>query len=157
MTSIHIAVESRGTRSPLGAARIQAIAAAVLRAEDVQAGLLSITCVDARRMARLNREHLGHRGPTDVISFAFVPTPGSGLVGDVYICPSVAAAHARARKIGVREELARLVVHGTLHVVGWDHPEGDDAERIASGMWRRQEILLSRCRRWWRRASSALA
>jgi probable rRNA maturation factor len=157
MSSVHIAVESQGVRSPLALARMQAIAASVLRAERVTDGMLSVTCVDARRMAVLNREHLGHRGPTDVISFAFVPTPGSGMVGDIYICPTVAATHAAERGIGVREEMARLVVHGTLHVVGWDHPEGDDAERIASRMWRRQEVLLKRCRRWWRRASSTRA
>jgi probable rRNA maturation factor len=63
------------------------------------------------------------------------------VVGDIYICPDVARANASAARCGVREELLRLVVHGTLHVLGWDHPE-DDA-RVASAMWRRQEKLLA--------------
>jgi rRNA maturation RNase YbeY len=96
-------------------------------------------------MARLNRRHLGHAGPTDVISFGFAPSPGEGLVGDVYICPDVARANARVAGCGVREELLRLVVHGTLHVLGWDHPVG--RARESSPMWRRQEALLAVVRR----------
>jgi probable rRNA maturation factor len=157
MLPVHVAVERLGVRCALSAVRVETIARLVLRAEKVTAGLLSITFVDGRKIARINREHLGHHGPTDVISFAFVPTPGAGLVGDVYICPTVVAEHARQRSIGVREELARVVVHGTLHVVGWEHPDGDDAERIASPMWRRQEALLRRCRRVWRTASTGSA
>jgi len=71
-----------------------------------------------------------------VLSFA-LPTPDGALVGDVYICPAVARANARTAGVGVREELVRLVVHGTLHVLGYDHPEGPG--RTMSPMWRRQE------------------
>ena len=94
-------------------------------------------------IARLNREHLGHRGATDVISFGFSDPTGSGaVVGDVYICPEIAAENARRHGAGVREELARLVVHGTLHVLGYEHPEGE--ERTEAPMWTRQERLLGR-------------
>ncbi len=93
-------------------------------------------------MARLNREHLGHRGPTDVITFALGSDPSGSVLADIYICPDVARVQARAHGVGVREELARLVVHGTLHACGWDHPV--DASRTTSPMWRRQEQLLSR-------------
>jgi probable rRNA maturation factor len=58
-------------------------------------------------------------------------------VGDVYVCAWVAEREARSRGIPVREELIRLVVHGTLHVLGLDHPE--DERRSRSPMWRRQE------------------
>ena len=88
-------------------------------------------------MARLNRRHLGHAGATDVISFGFAPTPGGAVVGDIYLCPVVARDNARAAGCGVREELLRLVVHGTLHVLGWDHPV--DGARTSSPMWKRQE------------------
>ena len=70
------------------------------------------------------------------------PRVRGGLVGDVYIAPAVARANAIEWGVGVREEVARLVVHGILHVVGYDHPEG--AERVESPMWRRQEGLLRR-------------
>ena len=139
--AVHVAAD--GVRVPLAAARVAELARGVLRAERVRAALLSIAFVTDREIARLNREHLGHRGPTDVISFGFAPPgPGAPVVGDVYIAPGVARAHAAAHGAGVREELARLVVHGTLHVLGYEHP--DDASRAASPMWRRQEALLAR-------------
>jgi probable rRNA maturation factor len=61
-------------------------------------------------------------------------------VGDVYVCPWVAQREARARGIPARQELLRLVVHGTLHALGHDHPE--DERRTTSPMWRRQERYL---------------
>jgi probable rRNA maturation factor len=79
---------------------------------------------------------MGHDWPTDVLSFA-LKTPGRELVGDIYISPWVARREARARGISPREELIRLLVHGTLHVLGRDHPEG--SARTRSAMWRRQE------------------
>lgn len=135
-------VASDGVRVPLSTGRVAAIARSVLRAEGVRHALLSITFLDVRAMARLNRRHRHHRGPTDVISFAFGQSaPGSAVVGDVYICPDVARANAASAGVGVREEIARLVVHGTLHVLGYDHPGGE--ARIRSPMWRRQERLLA--------------
>ncbi|MBI5600085.1 MAG: rRNA maturation RNase YbeY [Gemmatimonadetes bacterium] len=130
-----------GLRAPIAAHRLADAARRVLRAEGVRAALLSVTLVSPSAMARLNRRHLGHAGATDVISFGFAPTPGAGVVGDIYLCPDVARANARAAGCGVREELLRLVVHGTLHVLGWDHPE--DRARQTSPMWRRQERLLA--------------
>lgn len=141
--SISVDVAADGVRVPLSRARVAAIATAVLRAEGVRDALLSITFLGDRAIAALNRRHLGHGGATDVISFGFAPAGRAGpLVGDIYIAPGVARANARRERAGVREELARLVVHGTLHVLGHDHPEGD--ARVASPMWRRQERLLAR-------------
>jgi probable rRNA maturation factor len=139
--AVHVSVESG--RAPLAAARIAAIARSTLRAERVREAMLSVTLLPERAMAALNRRHLGHPGATDVISFAFAPAgTGGPVVGDVYICPAVARMNARTNRVGVREELARLVVHGTLHVVGHDHPDGEARQR--SPMWRRQERLLAR-------------
>lgn len=139
--ALHVGVACEGLRTPVAAHRIADAARRVLRAEGVRAALLSVTLVSPSAMARLNRRHLGHAGATDVISFGFTPTPGAGVVGDVYICPEVARVNARAAGCGVREELLRLVVHGTLHVLGWDHPA--DRAREVSPMWRRQEGLLA--------------
>ena len=141
--SLHVDVALDGVRIPLAKARIAEIAAGVLRAEKVRDAMLSVTVVTNRRIAALNREHLGHPGPTDVISFGFRrETPDAPVVGDIYIAADVAREAARTHRIPVREELARLVVHGTLHVLGYDHPEGE--ERLASRMWKRQESLLAR-------------
>jgi probable rRNA maturation factor len=142
---IIVDVSADGARTPLASARVKRVAVAVLRAEGVQDALVSIAFVSAREIARLNQRHLGHAGPTDVISFALgpgkEPSAAHPVVGDIYIAPDVARTNAMRFGRGVREELARLVVHGTLHVLGHDHPDG--TERTTSPMWRRQERLLS--------------
>lgn len=139
--SAAVAVQTEGVRSPVALARLVRAAALVLRAEKARAALLSVTLVSRRRIAALNARHLGHAGATDVISFGF-RDPAGAVIGDVYICPDVASANAKRHGVPVREELMRLVVHGTLHVIGHDHPEGET--RTASPMWKRQERLLAR-------------
>ena len=139
--SVDVAVE--GGR--LGMPKTLAVAAAraVLRAERADHGTLSIAFVSNRTIAALNRTHLGRRGPTDVIAFGFLPaTADAPLTGDIYIAVDVARRAARERGITLREELVRLVVHGTLHVLGHDHP--DDESRLRSDMWIRQERLVAR-------------
>jgi probable rRNA maturation factor len=139
-------VASHGVRVPISADRIASIVRSVLRAERLQHALVSVAFVDRRAIARLNRRHIGHVGPTDVISFGLGRTSaGAPLVGDVYIAPEVARDNARRHRRPVREELARLVVHGTLHALGWEHPNDD--ERTESPMWRRQEALIRSTRR----------
>jgi len=134
-------VATEGVRIPVARERVAKVADGVLRAEGVRHAALSIAFVTNRRIAALNRQHLGHAGPTDVISFGFAPVEAAGdLVGDVYIAPEVARQNARAHGGRVREELLRLVVHGVLHVIGHDHAE--DESRYESPMWRRQERLL---------------
>lgn len=98
--------------------------------------MVSVAFLGPIGMRRLNQEWMDHDRPTDVLSFA-LPGPGGELVGDVYICPAMARAEAMRLGIPVRQELIRLVVHGTLHVLGYDHPAG--AGRTRSPMWRRQE------------------
>jgi probable rRNA maturation factor len=141
--TVSVYVSVRDVRVALASARVEAIARATLAAERVRDAMLSVTFVSNAAIARMNARHLKHRGVTDVISFGF---GGSGtrspLVGDIYIAPAVARANAAAHGVPVREELARLVVHGTLHVLGHTHPEGD--ARTRSPMWRRQERLLAR-------------
>ena len=107
---------------------------------------VDVTLVEPAAMRRLNRRATGRRGLTDVIAYA-LPLPDGGLAGDVYICPAAAAAWvpADASARAWREELVRLVVHGTLHVLGYDHPDGPG--RVRSAMWRRQERYVQRLRR----------
>ena len=124
-----------GRRVPLPAALVRRVVEAVLRGER-RRGLISVTFVGRDAMRRLNAEHKGHDRPTDVLSFAMADAAGRA-VGDVYVCAWVAEREARARRIPVREELVRLVVHGTLHALGREHPE--DERRTSSPMWRRQE------------------
>lgn len=91
-------------------------------------------------MRRANRRATGRRGLTDVIAYA-LPQPDGSLLGDVYICPTAAAAAAHNGS-GLKKELVRLAVHGTLHVLGYDHPEGSG--RTRSRMWRLQERYVHR-------------
>ena len=87
-------------------------------------------------MRRLNQRHKDHDWPTDVLSFALA-LPDGRLTGDIYICRAVAMTNARTAEVPLREELIRLVVHGVLHVLGYEHPEKKGREE--SLMWRRQE------------------
>jgi probable rRNA maturation factor len=138
-----VGVALDGVRTHVSRVAIERLVLQVLRAEKARDALLSITLVSARRIAALNAEYLGHAGPTDVIAFAFhgpVAGPGSAVVGDIYIAPAVAASNARRFRVPLRRELERLAVHGTLHVLGWDHPDG--LSRALSPMWTRQEHLL---------------
>jgi probable rRNA maturation factor len=128
-----------GRRPPLPAPFVRRVVETVLRGERRQA-LMSVTFLGRDAMRRLNAEHKGHDRPTDVLSFALAE-PSGRTVGDVYVCPWVAAREARARGIAVRQELIRLVVHGTLHALGREHPEGDG--RTSSAMWRRQERYVA--------------
>ena len=139
--SLAVDVSLEGVRISIARARVVALAEEVLRRERVRHALLSIAFVSDRRIAALNRAHLAHAGPTDVISFGFAPVEARGaVVGDIYIAPGVARRNAAEHGRSVREELMRLVVHGVLHVLGHEHPE--DETRYDSPMWRRQERLL---------------
>ena len=138
-----VGISADGVRIPVSRDRVAAAVRAVLRSERVRDALLSITFVSNPVIRSLNRAHLKRRGVTDVISFGFRrASPASPILGDIYIAPDVARASARANKVTVSEEIVRLVVHGTLHVLGYDHPEGDT--RTRSAMWRKQERLVER-------------
>ncbi|MFI5280581.1 MAG: rRNA maturation RNase YbeY [Gemmatimonadales bacterium] len=122
-------------KTPLAAAGVARLAAAVLKAERARTDALSITFVSPSRIRSLNRSHFRRDRPTDVIAFALGDPP---RVGDVYICPSVAAKEALRAGTTLKDELRRLVVHGVLHTLGYEHPESAQG-RLASAMWRRQE------------------
>ena len=139
--SLIVDVGCEGVRVPLGRARVAAAVRSVLEAEGVRNALISVAFLDRRAMAALNRKHLRRRGPTDVIAFGLTRAdPRMPVIGDIYIAPEIAREQAAEHRVGVREEITRLAVHGTLHVLGHDHPDG--ATRMASAMWRRQEALL---------------
>ena len=138
-----IVVESSapGLRAPLSAARVTALVILALKAEGVPNAMLSVTFLSAPAMARMHRVQLGHRGATDIITFELTrPTADAPVTGDIYICVDVARRNAAAWGVPVRQELARLVIHGTLHTLGLEHPDGD--ARVQSPMWQAQERYL---------------
>lgn len=99
---------------------------------------VSLTLLSDEDIRDLNRQYLGHDRVTDVISFGLDAL--DGLTGDIYIGYEQAARQAEDEGVTLAEELVRLAVHGTLHVLGWDHPEGP--ERGESEMYRIQEALV---------------
>ncbi|PYP49329.1 MAG: rRNA maturation RNase YbeY [Gemmatimonadetes bacterium] len=140
---IAIDISSSVRRLSVSRARVREAAVAVLKAERATDAMVSITFVGRAAMSELNRRYLGHHAPTDVISFGLGRLGKRGaVIGDVYICADIARENARRQVVPPGEELLRLVIHGTLHVLGHDHPTGDG--RTASPMWRRQERILAR-------------
>jgi probable rRNA maturation factor len=112
---------------------------------------VSLLFVDEDAIAALNEQFLGKTGPTDVLSFPIEDEPGptgrspdfggSGpgssaeqgiltLLGDVVICPVVAARNAQEHEVSFEDEVAILVVHGLLHLLGMDHEKEAEAERM---------------------------
>jgi probable rRNA maturation factor len=116
------------------------IARWTLRHESAPPVELSVALLSDEAITAMNEEYLHHTGPTDVVSFP-MEQPGAPLVGDVYIGYAQALRQAAEYGVPAREEVLRLVVHGTLHILGWEHPEGED--RADSPMHRRQEELLT--------------
>ena len=109
-------------------------------------GELTLTFVDASEIAELNAEYMGKVGPTDVLSFPMDddPTPGvPTLLGDVVISPAVAAGQFAEHAGTFDDEIALLVVHGVLHVLGFDHAEADEAVVMRG---RELELLEAH---WW--------
>ena len=138
-----IDISSSVRRLSVSRARVREAAVAALKAERAKDAMLSITFVGRATISQLNHRYLGHHGPTDVISFGLGRVGRRGaVVGDVYICAEIARENAKTQGISAGEELLRLVIHGTLHVLGHDHPTG--AGRTTSPMWRRQERILAR-------------
>jgi probable rRNA maturation factor len=141
--SLDVDVSSNRVRVPISRTSIAETVRTTLRAQKIKHALISIALLDRRGIARMNAKHLQHRGPTDVISFGFDRArPADPVVGDIYIAPDVARENARIRGVPIREELVRLIVHGTLHVLGHDHPVDESRER--SPMWMLQERIVRR-------------
>jgi len=104
---------------------------------------LSIALVDEDEMAHLNNQYRGIDGPTDVLSFGCddpCPAPGDEPItlGDVVIAPAVAERQAAELGHSVERELDVLLVHGVLHLLGYDHEAADDAGAMAA----RESALL---------------
>jgi probable rRNA maturation factor len=141
---VTIVVSDEQTDVDIDSGRWAELARAVLESEGIF-GELTLTFVDRDEIAGLNAEHMGEPGPTDVLSFPLDSIdetagvlPGPVLLGDVVVCPAVASEAARARAGTLDDELALLVVHGVLHVLGHDHAEPDQTRL----MRQRERALL---------------
>lgn len=120
------------------AALIEAAVRRTLAAERAKSGEISVALLADSDMLELNRRYLNEDRPTDVLAFAL--GGADDVVGDVYIGFEQATRQAAELGVPLAEELARLAIHGTLHVLGHDHPDGP--ERDVSAMFALQERLL---------------
>ncbi len=120
--------------------------AATLDAENVQ-GDVTLIISDDDAIADLNQRFLGNPGPTDVLSFpalptddAFVPAPDTEpYLGDIAIAYPYAAAQAERYDRDIVAELTLLAIHGTLHLLGYDHAEPEEK----AAMWAKQDAILT--------------
>jgi len=119
---------------PVDVSRWEAMVADVLFAEGLGDRLVEVHLhfVDEPSIEVLNRDHMNGSGPTDVLAFpvddlAEVPVDVPVLLGDVVVCPSVAARQAPEHAGDYHAELALLVVHGVLHLLGDNHADPDQA------------------------------
>jgi probable rRNA maturation factor len=164
---IEVFAADEQTDIPVDTMRWVRLAEQVLDAEGVKGDAeLSVLFVDEDAIADLNRRFLGKTGPTDVLAFPIDEEPVEGgrspdsggtgpgyvpaeptdlpiLLGDVVICPVVAQRNAPNHAGTYEDEVALLVVHGILHLLGMDHMDDDDAE----AMEKRERDLLARFHR----------
>jgi probable rRNA maturation factor len=129
-------VRLRGRRGlpPVDRARLRSSARRILRALDHSGSELSIALVDDASIAALNAAYRGLEGPTDVLSFSLLDGKHAdrrgALLGDVVVSLETAARQARRARRSLEEEVERLLVHGTLHLLGHDHQRQDDARAM---------------------------
>ncbi|MGB9358991.1 MAG: rRNA maturation RNase YbeY [Acidimicrobiia bacterium] len=137
---------------PIVSTELLRLAEIVLDAEglDEETGV-ALVLIDEPQMTELNEAHMGKQGPTDVLSFPIESAaPGSPPqravggppieLGDIFIAPSVVRRNAERQGVAFEDELALMVVHGLLHLLGWDHEVDGEAVR----MERRERDLLAR-------------
>jgi len=118
---------------------------ATLRSEKARvAGELNVIFVDRKRMLQLNKQFLAHAWDTDVIAFNYdgAPEGADAPFGDVFV--SVFQARKQAEELGhsVLEEILTLVVHGTLHLLGYD----DATKKQKAAMFKKQDAVLTELR-----------
>ncbi len=145
MLTVNIQVDD-AFRSRVDEADVRAAVERTLRAEGVVDGALSLVITDADTVRDLNRAYRGVDAATDVLSFpmldAETPSPPGEppYLGDIVIAFPVAAEQAERYGHSVQEELRLLAVHGTLHLLGYDHATPEE-EAV---MWQKQEAVLGK-------------
>jgi probable rRNA maturation factor len=159
---VEVFVADEQSECPVDHLRWVALAENVLAAEGVRGDAeLSVLFVDPAAMAELNLRFHAQEGPTDVLAFPIDDEPTAGgrnpdaggtgpgysppepselpiLIGDVVICPAVASRNASEHRVAYEDEVALLIVHGILHLMGMDHDLDEEAEAMEA---RERELL----------------
>ena len=128
-----VLIKNRQSRTAIDLRRIRKMATAILDALKLSHPEISILLLDDRQIEELNRTYLSRDCPTDVLSFPMTggpfPSVQSHLLGDVVISVETAARQAASRPAGFYEELALLLIHGILHLLGHDHEQAGNEQR----------------------------
>ena len=143
-----ILIDNQQTNRPIKVKAIQKKARAILSALDCPEGELSIVLVDDVRIADLNETYLQHTGPTNVISFPMREGDFSEinpqLLGDVVISVDTCAREAEEAGIAMEMRLDQLLVHGILHLLGYDHVHSESEARVMEKKSTELLVLLER-------------
>jgi rRNA maturation RNase YbeY len=127
-------------------AQVSADARAILRALGEDSAELSVSLVDDVEMHRQNRDYRGKERPTDVLAFAMREgervAGDETVLGDVVISLETARRQARRRRVSDADEVRTLLIHGMLHLLGYDHERSPGEARRMKVMERRLQILL---------------
>ena len=127
-------VRVHGRRGPVDRRRLRALAVRLLREIGRPKAELSIALVDDAEIAQLNERYRRVPGATDVLSFSLLDGAHAdrrgALLGDVVVSIDTAAAQARRGRRSLDDEVLRLLIHGTLHLVGHDHERSDEARKM---------------------------
>lgn len=108
----------------------------VLSEENIEDAEVSVALVDIEEMHALNEEYRKISAPTDVLSFLYEVIPR--ISGEIIICPAYVKEQAKEYGVSFLKEFVMLLIHGTLHLLGYDHEKNG---REAELMWKRQEEL----------------
>jgi probable rRNA maturation factor len=127
---LRVKIASPQETVPLDRARLREVAKAVLEGEGVAAASISLAFVDSPAIHRLNKQFLNHDEPTDVISFPLSGPGAKTLEGELVIGAEVARAQAAERGHDEQAELALYVIHGLLHLCGFDDTTAAAARRM---------------------------
>lgn len=135
-----VVVRTRLRRTLLFLPAVSNLIQRILSAAGEAQATLSVEFIGDRRMRRLNAQYRARDTTTDVLAFAMreAPGPPSPLLGDVVISVPRAAKQAAERGHSIQHELATLLIHGILHLLGYDHERGESEAR----RMRRQECAL---------------
>ena len=138
MTELHL--RNRQRAYPLNLRLLRRIAQTVLtELFGSTSGELGIHLLGPQSMAKLNWDFLQHEGPTDVITFNHSQNDGA-LYGEIFICPKVAVEQARRYQVAWQKELTRYLVHGLLHLKGYD----DKTSKVRRIMKKHENRLVRR-------------
>lgn len=134
-SSFNIIIINSSIAERLPKKKIKNVILKTLEYEKIRKASINVIIVDSEYMKQLNHKYLNHNYATDVLAFELEAEP---LEGEIYICYQAALSQAKEYKVTITNELSRLAVHGTLHLLGYN----DDTEINKKIMYQLQEKII---------------